>query len=1185
MRFLNRAWHFLAFTALAATTVSTYSAAEERNAAEGADTNTMAVEFETPKFRLRLDPESHNVMALEPKGVDEKWEGRSFDFTPADQRGARNENGYHHLGDMTLVTRTAGSGDWKTFDSSARRQPVEPLERDGVLAAADLSATFGDACPLQVVRTWQEDKDGSLVMQVELANNGESAVTVGGLEFPAVFNNMIFDFTKKRPRSLEEAHAVCSFVDPYVGQDAGYLQVSRLTGTGQVLLVVPSDQHATPLEAFRPVRDRSALGQTFEGICSWVVYSQAWKETEWQEATPWNEPTSVTLEPGQTVTHALRFLLADDLRGVDRKLRDAGQPVALGVPGYIVPMDQDVQLFLDPAGRSVKSITSSPADALAIDRGKPNDSGWTPIGIRGQKWGRSRLDVTYEDGSKQSVHYYVTKPFAEAFGDLGNFLFTRQWFDDADDPFNRAPSIITYDREHDRQVTQETRVWFAGLSDEAGSGSYVAGTMKQLGLPDREQAAKLARFVDETVWGGIQFDEGPRKYGVKKSMFYYEPELLPDFEYIEGNWTSWTSWNKEHANDTGRSYNYPHVAAAHWTMYRLLRNHPGLIDTSQHEWDWYLDKAFNTTKFLGGGFDIGVGWRDMGLMEGSVFKHILDDLRREGWNEKADEIEALMRKRAEHWNSLEYPYGSEMAWDSTGQEEVYTWCRHFDYDDKAQVTLNAILAYMPTVPHWGYNGNARRYWDFIYGGAPGQGIERQIHHYGSGLNSIPVLDAFRRNPDDFYLLRVGYGGSSGALSAIDQEGFAACAFHSNPARLEWDTYSGDNGPNFFGHATTVGSYLVEHPDLGWLGFGGSVSDGEEGGVTLTPYDTFRQRVYLAPLGLYLTLDAGRFESVHYDPKTGAVKLTLDAAEEFTPSAVLRIEQPADLDGARNYMPNGEFQQQRGAWVIPLEEGAKSVMLRTAEKSVSKPASPASRPPYRGTIYVAPEIYRDSDPSAFESLKYVGRGERKMFDRREDRSVTNNAHLFEAKFAGGLSLEVRANSEFPRQRAEELARQYMKAFGQLPTKLRRDMESFDIHDGDRPFGGGGRGVLVHVGMGDRYIEDGILTETLFHETVHATIDDSLRSDPEWLAAQDADPAFISNYAEENPRREDLAETLLLAFAADQRPERLPGSMNSVLQATIPHRLKFFKQRLGWSADPTASAATSTPDKGASPSKQS
>jgi hypothetical protein len=170
------------------------------------------------------------------------------------------------------------------------------------------------------------------------------------------------------------------------------------------------------------------------------------------------------------------------------------------------------------------------------------------------------------------------------------------------------------------------------------------------------------------------------------------------------------------------------------------------------------------------------------------FWQVLKDLKREGWTEKAGDVEAIMKERADRWKGEAYPFGSEMAWDSTGQEEVYAWCKYFGYDDKAEVSLNSIIGYMPTVPHWGYNGNARRYWDFIYGGKLRR-IERQLHHYGSGLNAIPVLAQYREHPDDDYLLRVGFGGTMGALSNIDQEGFASVAFHSFPSTLKWDGYS------------------------------------------------------------------------------------------------------------------------------------------------------------------------------------------------------------------------------------------------------------------------------------------------------------------------------------------------------------------------------------------------------------
>ena len=119
-------------------------------------------------------------------------------------------------------------------------------------------------------------------------------------------------------------------------------------------------------------------------------------------------------------------------------------------------------------------------------------------------------------------------------------------------------------------------------------------------------------------------------------------------------------------------------------MYRTARNFEGFVKA--HPWDWYLDQAYNTTKFAFSRKSDGkyvVGYVELGLMEGTIFLELLKDLKREGWTEKAAEVERLMKERADAWAKEEYPFGSEMAWDSTGQEEVYAWCKYFGYDDKA----------------------------------------------------------------------------------------------------------------------------------------------------------------------------------------------------------------------------------------------------------------------------------------------------------------------------------------------------------------------------------------------------------------------------------------------------------------------------------------------------------------------
>src|SRR3712207_7270625 len=40
--------------------------------------------------------------------------------------------------------------------------------------------------------------------------------------------------------------------------------------------------------------------------------------------------------------------------------------------------------------------------------------------------------------------------------------------------------------------------------------------------------------------------------------------------------------------------------------------------------------------------------------------------------------------------------------------------------------------------------------------------------------------------------------------------------------LKWDPYSGDYGPNFFGHAINTATYLINHGEFGWQSFGGNV---------------------------------------------------------------------------------------------------------------------------------------------------------------------------------------------------------------------------------------------------------------------------------------------------------------------------------------------------------------------------
>lgn len=890
--------------------------------------------YRTPELQLTLMKSSGTVAGLEAALPAEKDSRapKSYDFTPFDLLAARSVDSYFHLGDLNLRLHVVGNEHWQGYSSALKRQPVIALPVEaGELERDNLAPTFASDIPLQVTRIWAV-ADGHLTLRFKLHNPGTRPIEVGALGIPLVFNNVLTG------RSLEEAHALANFSDPSIAEDGGYVQVTRLDGHGPALVIVPEGR--TPFEAYRPLDDarrskddellfkeKTPRQQTFEGFYEWMAASLAYQQNEWKGVEEWNPATSFVLQPGEERTVGLRFLVSDSIRHIEQTLIAAGRPVAVGIPGYTLPMDLDATLLLH-AAQPVKKIEVEPAGAIDVRESGRTGHGWLRYTLRGKTWGRARLTITYADGSVESVQYRVIKPASDAADDLGHFLFTKQWFDKKDDPFHRAPSVISYDREANAQVLEDQRVWIAGLSDEGGAGSWLAAAMKEYARPDKQQVEQLEEFVDGVLWGRLQYKDGPQRYGVRRSLFYYDPKNMPEGFYSKDiDWSTWMSWKKDDSDGVWRSYNYPHVVAAYWALYRIARNHPGLA--THHDAGWYLDQAYETimamTRFA-------EAQAMLGQMEGTVFVNVLDDLRREQQNGEADKLEAAMRTRADQWRQQAYPFGSEMPWDSTGQEEVYDWCRRLGFDDKAQVTINAITGYMPAIPSWGYNGNARRYWDFLYGGKYSR-IERQLHHYGSGLNAIPLLDAYRREPGDIYLLRVGYGGNMGALNNIDQEGFASAAFHSYPDRMAFDPYSGDYGPNFLGHALAAATFLAQDEEFGWLAFGGNLKV-EGDNVTVEPRDSMRQRFFVAPLAAWITLDAGRIQSLTYNSRTKAIDIRLEAADAFTSKAYVRIEITASTHQSTHQQdqlqPAGVYARERGAYVIPLDSNGATLHLLPAD---------------------------------------------------------------------------------------------------------------------------------------------------------------------------------------------------------------------------------------------------------------
>jgi len=100
-------------------------------------------------------------------------------------------------------------------------------------------------------------------------------------------------------RTLDQATPPVLSTIPTFGGIAGYLQVTRLTGHGPALVVVPDARlrlglqpnpgQANSFGAHHIHRPDSAQ-RNVEGFYEWMVHSQAYAENEWKGVQQWNPP-------------------------------------------------------------------------------------------------------------------------------------------------------------------------------------------------------------------------------------------------------------------------------------------------------------------------------------------------------------------------------------------------------------------------------------------------------------------------------------------------------------------------------------------------------------------------------------------------------------------------------------------------------------------------------------------------------------------------------------------------------------------------------------------------------------------------------------------------------------------------------------------------------------------------------
>jgi len=210
-----------------------------------------------------------------------------------------------------------------------------------------------------------------------------------------------------------------------------------------------------------------------------------------------------------------------------------------------------------------------------------------------------------------------------------------------------------------------------------------------------------------------------------------------------------------------------------------------------------------------------------------------------------------------------------------------------------------------------------------------------------------------------------------------------------------------------------------------------------------------------------------------------------------------------------------------------------------------------------------DFIQETDEDYFLNLEFIGRQDKEM-PGNGNNLFDEDTFVFKATFSNDKTLGIWCHSSFETlEAAQEYAEKVCPRLGKLPFVQRDMLDHVVINIGNHTAFAETAGhffVLYSENMDNR-ISTNDLEETVFHESVHASLQDLYEQDTAWTNAQEADGNYITYYAQNHPHLEDMPETAIFAYTMIMHPGRLSSDIENWVLNNIPNKLKFFESIYG------------------------
>lgn len=402
-------------------------------------------------------------------------------------------------------------------------------------------------------------------------------------------------------------------------------------------------------------------------------------------------------------------------------------------------------------------------------------------------------------------------------------------------------------------------------------------------------------------------------------------------------------------------------------MYRIVKAYPDLIEYREPA-AWYLEKAY-------GIYSNRVGTGAIGFYGEQQIPDMIEALYAEGMDEEAFNLqERFAWYKANNCINATYPYGSEFAYDNTGEEGAFAaiqaLTKYWPDSDAAKNAYSAMsMANHKTRAMRGIQPTWYQYADPVFiGGESWWNFQYTASLAGSIMDDWMRYEELEDGDTTAWAARVNYAAKISNFNAINmgqisdkyvgnvswrynmyKGGYGAMNVNDGGTRVMnngWQDFSGESDEACTGSLLRISADVVNDPIFGLYGYGANVT-ADETSYTVIPTDGFGKRVNILDQKIYVETTQDTITSAKFAMDGSSIELNVKGYTAASHVSHIALSGAGLKDGFYAINVNGEKVSQvyvknnEANATITMPAGETNVVTITADPNGENAAPQAA----------------------------------------------------------------------------------------------------------------------------------------------------------------------------------------------------------------------------------------------------